>query len=343
MSVPASPLLDGTICTACAYRCDLAREKSRCGVRRLTPAGLTIEGDETMASLDPIEAKPVFHYAPGSRVLALGGWGCSLRCGYCRNADFALARRGPGPSGTTPDEIVARAVAMGAAGVAFGFNEPLVRAERVADVLSAARERGLYTVLVTHGAATDAALRLLGPCLDVLRVDVKAASARGYHELGGARLPWGSVFRTMARAASDHGVHVEAVTTVVPGLNDSHDETRRLAQWLNRRLGPETAWHLQRFLPAHRMAHLEMTPTTTLAAIRDIAAGEGIPHTYVHNAALAGARDTWCAGCGSVLVERRLGGPVVAVTAEGCCPGCGRLAPIRVHENSATVAAISHL
>ena len=331
MKSPA-PLIAGTRCLACAYRCDLASETARCRVRSLEDGRLVVRGGEILESLDPIESKPIFHFAPGTTVLALGSFGCSMRCPYCRNADFALAAH-RSSSADDPEVILERAVAAGAAGVCFGFNEPLVRAERVAAVFETARNAGLYTALVTHGAATDASLSLLGPLTDVWRIDLKGGRRASYERLGGNGLPWGSVYRTAAAARVVHDAHIELVTTVVPGLNDGEPELRRMARWITKRLGADTAWHLQRFLPAYRMSHVEETPTQTLIAARQIAIESGLPHVYLHNAAVRSARDTVCRECGATLIERHVESVAMHLDAAGHCAGCGSPTPVALPES----------
>ena len=65
-----------------------------CGARinrggRITAANY---GKLTSLALDPIEKKPLARFMPGSRILSVGSYGCSLRCPFCQNYEIASAR-----------------------------------------------------------------------------------------------------------------------------------------------------------------------------------------------------------------------------------------------------------
>src|SRR5437899_2404481 len=80
-------------CMACARRC-LLHENSLGYCTAIANWGgklySTIYGVIAEASVTPIESRPVFHYRPGSRTLALGSLGCNLRCAFCQNWEVAF-------------------------------------------------------------------------------------------------------------------------------------------------------------------------------------------------------------------------------------------------------------
>jgi RNase P subunit RPR2 len=51
----------------------------------------------------------------------------------------------------------------------------------------------------------------------------------------------------IAVRAKESGMHVEVVTNVIPGINDSDAELSELAAWIRRDLGPGTPWHVTRY------------------------------------------------------------------------------------------------
>lgn len=329
MPGPQELVDDAGRCQACAWRCDLRDGSARCGVRALGPAGLVVDEAETHAALQPIERKPLYHLRPGGKLLTLGSYGCSFRCPYCRNADVALAARRPGGRAPTVDaaQLVEAARRLGAVGLAYSYNEPLVRAERVAAVLGAARTDGLEAVMVTHGCATDAAVALLGPRTTAWRIDVKAARAVTGELLGGPQTPWAAAFQTIRRLRRDHGVHVEVSVTYAPEIHDD-DELRRLGHALARAHGGESVAHVQPLLPAHRLRRLAPPdPARLLGAAQALREG-GTRWVYVHGLPGRTHSETRCRGCGEVLTRRGVGRVEVDARHDSSCPRCETVSPL---------------
>jgi len=52
--------------------------------------------------------------------------------------------------------------------------------------------------------------------------------------------------------ARELGMHVETVTLVIPGLNDSMEEQEQLIRWVIEHLGPDTPMHFSAFHPDYR-------------------------------------------------------------------------------------------
>ena len=131
--------------------------------------------------LGRIEEKPVRHYRPGTKVLSVGSYGCSFRCGGCHNLDISwgtdaldsLARGESRAAFVPPETLVQAAVNSGADGIAFTYSEPAVWLEYVLDAAAIAHEYGLYTVYVSNSFVTDEALALLPGKIDVLCSDIK--------------------------------------------------------------------------------------------------------------------------------------------------------------------------
>jgi pyruvate formate lyase activating enzyme len=274
---------------------------------------------------DPIEKKPVYHFFPGTAALSIGSVGCSMRCGHCQN--WRISRAQPAEDDVelhelSPEAVVDMARKYRCPGVAFTYNEPVIWAEYVMDVAEACRGAGLYTVMVTNGYITTEALDALGPLIDVWRVDVKGASDETYRSLCDVRS--GEPIRAAAeRARHQWGMHVEVVTNVVPTVNDSPEELRAIAGWMVDALGPETPWHVTRFLPYLEYSDLEPTSVETLRMARAVGQEAGLDYVYLGNVAEAGGEDTVCPQCGTVAI-RRTGYTIVANhTRNGACAKCG--------------------
>jgi len=177
--------------------------------------------------------------------------------------------------------------------------------------------------MVTNGYITEEALDVLAPVIDAYRVDVKAFTAAAYHEI--CRLSeFQPVLDAAVRAKKVHGCHVEIVTNVIPSINDDDAQLTALAEWIVRDLGPETPWHVTRFVPHLELSHLPATPIKTLerAALRGTQAG--LQFVYVGNIADHAGQNTVCPSCHR-LVVRRSGPAVEDLALRGSnCDMCGQ-------------------
>ena len=139
------------------------------------------------ASVTPIENRPVYHYRPGTRTLGLGALGCNLRCAFCQNWEIAFRDARTAGRLTQPNLLPERAIALAleqeCQGIAWTFNEPSITPMYVYECARLAHEVGLYTVFVTNGYMTHQALALLGPYIDVYRVDVKSLDEHFYRQV----------------------------------------------------------------------------------------------------------------------------------------------------------------
>ena len=83
------------ICNVCCHHCSLEEGRTgACGARTNKGGQITASnyGRLTALALDPIEKKPLARFMPGSRILSVGSYGCSLRCPFCQNYEIASAR-----------------------------------------------------------------------------------------------------------------------------------------------------------------------------------------------------------------------------------------------------------
>ncbi|MEE8721723.1 MAG: AmmeMemoRadiSam system radical SAM enzyme [Eggerthellaceae bacterium] len=261
-------------CTACPHACALAPGAHGICRARMNRAGRIVDenyGRVTSLALDPVEKKPLACWNPGSYVLSVGSYGCSMRCQFCQNASIAQVGAGGVPwHEMQPDELVERACELrrrGCIGIAFTYNEPLCGYEFVRDTAKRAHEAGMRTVLVSNGMATDAVLDELAGLIDAANIDLKCFTAVGYRRLGG---DFAAVRHTIERLVSDPVCHVEVTTLVVPGLSDGEAQIDEASAWLAS-LDPSIPYHLTRFFPCYRMAEGMPTPLRTLASLADVA------------------------------------------------------------------------
>lgn len=320
------------VCGLCPHACVLGEgQAGRCHIRAVHAGRLVALGYGRVASaaMDPIEKKPLYHFHPGIGIFSLGGWGCNFACRFCQNWTLSQCAPPPDADFVAPARAIAAAVGAGAPAVAYTYNEPIVGIEYVLDCAVAARAAGLLNVLVTngyiqHGPATD-----LLAVTDALNVDIKSMDEAFYQELCGAALRPVLAFCRQCAAAERH---LEITHLVIPGRNDRDEQVARLAEWIAGELGPAVVLHLSAYRPEYQYD----APPTTAERLEQLyaVARARLAHVYLGNCATATGRDTLCAGCGQLLVDRRAyRGRVIGLRKDDSgvtCSACGRPAPIRL-------------
>ena len=112
-----------TRCNLCLWRCKLVHGQRGFCQAHVNRHGVLYNlsyGVLSAIDIGPIEAKPVRHFRPGSRVMSVGSYGCNFRCGGCHNLEISwgtealdeLARGQSRAAYVPPDELVAAAVIM---------------------------------------------------------------------------------------------------------------------------------------------------------------------------------------------------------------------------------------
>ena len=273
--------------------------------------------------VDPIEKKPLHHFYPGSSVLSFGTAGCNLGCRFCQNWDISKATAQDRLADqASPQEVAARAVALGCRSVAFTYNDPVVFAEYAIDVAEACRAAGLATVAVTAGYVHPAPRGELFDRMDAANVDLKAFTEGFYHRLCFAHLA--PVLETLEWLAKEGRTWLELTTLLIPGLNDSEAEVGALSEWVAGHLGPDVPLHFSAFHPDFELRDVPPTPPATLARARHQALAAGLRHVYTGNVHDLEGDATRCAGCGAVVIARDWYELLdYRLDAEGRCQACG--------------------
>jgi len=327
-AILAEPLGNGRVgCNICQRRCRISEGGvgyCRTIVNYEGVLYTTIYGVISSAAADPIEKKPVFHYKPGSRCFSIGTLGCNFRCVFCQNWEIAYADAvessgGYCRTGVTPEVLVRMAKDNACQGIAWTYNEPSIWLNYTLDCAKLCKSECLYTVYVTNGYATPEGLDLIGPYLDVYRVDLKSMDDHFYKELIKVPSVQG-VLDVAIRAQVEWGMHVECVTNIIPTWNDSEDNLKKTARWIADNLGIDTPWHVTRFFPYGELSHLPQTPPATLEAAVKIGKDAGLKFVYLGNMETATGENTYCPKCGNLVVRRmRYTTEVVGLDAEGRC------------------------
>lgn len=304
------PLEDKTLqCQVCQRRCKIAPEKKGfCKTRKNMHGELysLIYGKVSSIRVSPIEIKPLFHFYPGSRWLSLGSLGCNFLCPGCQNWEISHADPEKGISFTeyiSPEKAVQLAIGENCKGISWTYNEPTLSLEYTLDTAKMAKEQGLLTNYVTNGYITPEAMNLLGPSLDAYRVDLKGFSIHTYKRLANIS-DFKGILKIIKMAKEKWGMHIEIITNLTPGFNDSEEDLRNMARWIVDQLGPATPWHITRFVPHCKLSHLTYTPISKLEQARQIGMDNGLRYVYLGNVPGHPAENTYCPRCEKLLIER---------------------------------------
>jgi pyruvate formate lyase activating enzyme len=246
----------------------------------------------------------------------------------CQNWVTSQALRDPSavapPQEITPRELVRLAHEHQARIITSTYNEPLITSEWAVAVFREARAAGLVCSYVSNGNGTPEVLDYIRPWVSLYKVDLKSFRDRHYRELGGTleRVLW------TIRALHEKRFWVEIVTLLIPGFNDSDEELRDIARFLVS-VSPEIPWHVTAFHKDYKMTGPDNTSVATLLRAAEIGAAEGLRFVYAGN--LPGQvgkwENTYCPGCGELLVERYGFRVLRDRVADGHCPRCRRLIP----------------
>jgi pyruvate formate lyase activating enzyme len=290
---------------------------------------LSISADRYLVPVQSIEREPfdgdVYNMQVEGEHTYLAGL---VGVANCQNWLTSQALRDPdvraAPQEIGPDEIVRAAVERGARIVTSTYNEPLITSEWGMAVFREAKRAGLVCSYVSNGNGTPEVLDYIQPHVSLYKVDLKSFRDKHYRELGGTleRVLW------TIRELHARGFWLEVVTLVIPGFNDSNEELREIADFLVS-VSPDIPWHVTAFHKDYKMTDPEDTSVETLLRACAIGTAAGLRFVYAGNVPGRVGRweNTYCPGCGTLLIERVGYRIVQNRLARGSCGDCGRMIP----------------
>ena len=292
-------------CHLCSHFCKIRDgERGICGVRENRDGVLysMVYGKLVARAVDPIEKKPLFHFLPGTLSYSIATVGCNFRCLNCQNYDISQMPKPRGPvfgEDVTPEEIVEDAKRYGCKSIAYTYTEPTIFFEYAYETAKLASREGIKNVFVTNGYISEEALRAMAPYLDAANIDLKSFSDEFYRRVCGGRL---KPVLDAIMLYKDLDIWIEITTLVIPNLNDSEENLRRIAEFI-KNLDEEVPWHVSRFFPAYKLLDAPPTSIDSLNLARKIGFDAGLKHVYQGNVPREG-ENTYCPNCGKLLIER---------------------------------------
>jgi pyruvate formate lyase activating enzyme len=176
-------------------------------------------------------------------------------------------------------------------------------------------------VMITNGYINPKPLKEILEYVPAVKVDLKAFTEKFYREHCYGELK--PVLDSLVRIKKARA-WLEIVVLIIPTLNDSEGEIRRMARWIKENLGTDVPIHFSRFHPMYKMKNLPSTPVENLENCRNIAMEEGLHYAYMGNVPGHKGENTYCPECETVLIKRTGFYIFRNSVKDGKCPECGR-------------------
>ncbi|HHT79399.1 MAG TPA: AmmeMemoRadiSam system radical SAM enzyme [Actinobacteria bacterium] len=294
-----------TSCYLCSHMCTIAHNAfGKCNVRKNIGGKLFSlnYGQLITENIDPIEKKPLFHFLPGSMSYSIACAGCNFKCFFCQNYQISQIAEGEAENRGVyynPDDIVKKALRYDCKSISYTYTEPTVFFEFAFDTAVIAKENKIKNVFVTNGYMTKEAIDKIAPYLDAANIDLKSFTDDFYRKYAGARLK--PVLENIEYLKSRE-IWVEVTTLLIPGLNDSKEEIRAMAEFL-KNISAELPWHLSAYYPQYKSS-IKATETDKITEAVAIGKSAGLKYVYAGNIPANNLENSFCPACGKLLISR---------------------------------------
>ncbi len=216
--------------------------------------------------------------------------GCNFRCPYCQNSGLIHLDSGEEVGlGAIRKRIEANMEPVPQLdAVVFTGGEPLIQPEAALAAGRMVKELGLKLMLDTNGSISRAVEQLLeAEVIDRVALDIKAPLApKDYKVVAGLSEDCESMVEgviTTLEICNNHGVEVEARTTVAPMISDDPDFIRLIAQEVRDRCD---VYYLQQFdntgeVLSPLLKSLSPPTRERMVELAKVAVDEGVGEVYI--------------------------------------------------------------
>ncbi|MFH1710810.1 MAG: AmmeMemoRadiSam system radical SAM enzyme [Nanoarchaeota archaeon] len=271
-------------CELCPNFCVIKDgERGKCKARENKNGTLIALGYGKPCStvLDPIEKKPFADFCPGSKTLTLAVTGCNLACKHCQNWHISQSDiDSTYHEKRSVNEIIQLAKDLNSKIISFSYTEPTIFYEYMFDIAKLAHENGMKNTMISNGFINKKPLEKLIPLIDAFNIDLKSIKPEFYEKICDAKLA--PVLETL-KEIHKSGKHLEVTNLIIPGLNDSKEEIKKLITWIIVNLGKETHLHFSAFYPQYKLSDIPATKAETVIRAAEIAKKLGMKNVYTGN------------------------------------------------------------
>jgi pyruvate formate lyase activating enzyme len=276
-------------------------------------------------NLDPIEKKPMYNFLPGTLSFSIGMAGCNLQCQHCQN--WKISQKGPEEipvRKVKAEDIVKGALKSKCPSISYTYSEPLVSWEYVFETAKLAKKQGIKNVIVSNGFINPEPLKELCRYIDAANIDLKSIEDKFYKDTCSARIE--PVLETL-KILKKENVWTEITNLIIPTLNDSSKDIKKLVEWIKDNLGENSILHFTAFYPQYQLSHLKPTSPKILEKARKIAFDAGLKYVYTGNIDDEEGNITYCPKCKKMLVKRKLFSIIENNLKKGRCIYCNEKIP----------------
>lgn len=321
---------DAVKCGLCARNCFIKEDEvGFCRVRKNVKGKLysLVYGKLCSVAIDPIEKKPLYMFAPGTRTLSIATIGCNFQCQFCCNWSISQESNIFGVE-YTPERLVEIAKEENVQGFSYTYTEPTVFYEFAYDTAKLANEKGFYNMFVTNGYTTPEAIKKISKYLDAATLDLKGSLDPEFYKKF-SNVPSVQPIYDALLSYKKNNVFIEITNLLVPKTGDNMEQLKKVCKWVVENLGDDIPFHLLQFFPTYKINDLPRTPVKTLERAYKIAKGEGLKYVFIGNVHEHEWENTYCPKCQKLLVERTIMGiKEFNLKKDMKCFNCGEKIPI---------------
>lgn len=318
----------GIQCVLCPNNCNItAIRPGDCRTKEVRNDRLvsTAYGNPYYVNAETPESESLYHFKPGTKILALGTAGCTSACMYCKV--WAVSQKAPAEithRELFPEQVIKMCTEKGIKTIAYAYTEPVAFFEYMLDTAKLAKQKGIRNVFISNGFINNAPLRELAPYLDAAVIDVKAFNDATYMKLtGNSIFP---VFNSL-KILKELNVWTEITHLLVPDWTDNFELLKKMCDWMMENGFGSTPFHFNKFQPMYRLTQLPATPEPLLQKAKETAIASGLKFVYLDNLPGEGNQHTLCPKCKAVIVDRKGFKVVSNLVKNGKCSLCQETIP----------------
>lgn len=320
----------GIKCVLCARKCLIQEDQvGFCRVRKNIKEKLysLVYGKLCSVAIDPIEKKPLYMFAPGTKTLSISTIGCNFKCQFCCNWNISQESEIFGKN-YTPEELVEIAKENKVQGFSYTYTEPTVFYEFSYETAKLANENSLYNMFVTNGYTNPDAIKKISKYLDAATVDLKASLDPEFYKKF-CQVPTIDPIYDSLKSYKENGIHLEITNLLIPETGENMDYLRKIARWIIENLGDKIPFHILQFFPTYKITDLPRTPIKILENAYKIAKEEGLKYVFIGNVHDHEFENTYCPTCKTTLIKRTIIGVNQFLLKKDLkCPRCKAEIPV---------------
>lgn len=290
------------VCLLCKHYCTLKKDKHGiCGINYNINSHLVNKtySHPSAIHIDPIEKKPLYHFLPSSKSLSIGTVGCNFRCPFCQNHSISQTSTVDESVVYTPQDIVNIAIEHKTQSISYTYNEPTIWYPYAKDIGVLAKEHDIKNVFISSGYESKEVLDDMKLWVDAANIDLKSFSHEYYKKI--LKTDLDGVLESLVELAQSD-IWLEITTLLIPGVNDSEDEIKKMAEFISTKLGLDIPWHFSAFHPDYKMMDTQSTSLQIMLKAKEIAESYGIKYVYLGN--IQNDNSTYCSNCKTKLIDR---------------------------------------